>query len=48
MTLYDPDNKPMVDFNTKVYVFVRVNRLQDSECTVAIRQILPWGEDYCS
>ena len=35
MTLYDPDNKPMVDFNTKVYVFVRVNRLQDSECTVA-------------
>ena len=35
MTLYDPRNKPMVDFDTTVYSFVRVNRLEDSDCTAA-------------
>jgi ubiquitin len=35
MTLYDPQNPPMLDFSTTVYVFVRVNRLEDSECTEA-------------
>ena len=35
MTLYDPNNKPMLDFSTTVYSFVRVNRLEDSDCTEA-------------
>lgn len=35
MTLYDPQNKPMLDFSTTVYVFARVNRLEDSDCTEA-------------
>eukprot|EP01047_Picozoa_sp_COSAG01_P031541 COSAG01_NODE_2243_length_8085_cov_5.545830_1_plen_2343_part_01 len=35
MTLYDPANKPMLDYDTTVYAFTRVNRLQDSDCTQA-------------
>ena len=36
MTLYDPTKPPMIDFETTLVAFVRVNRLEDSPCTTKL------------